>query len=80
LGRFTERVVLAGDTDGADLPPLLARMNRLLERRGDPRRLYEVRQPGWRQEAGVAFASREEASTLERWGLLVDDASSDTPT
>jgi hypothetical protein len=76
LGSFTELAALAGGTDHADLPPLLAAMNRLIERRGDLRRLYEVRQAGWRQEAGVAFASSEEASTLERWGLLVEPSSS----
>jgi hypothetical protein len=79
LGSFTERAALAGGTDHADLPPLLAAMNRLVERRGDLRRLCEVRQAGWRQEAGVAFASNEEASALERWGLLVEPLSSEEP-
>jgi hypothetical protein len=61
----TSRIELQGATDWLDLTPLLACLNRLI--RG-PRRLYEVRKPGWGQEFGVAFATKKEAAELDASG------------
>lgn len=57
------RAQLAGDTDYVDVKPLLVCLNDVAERLSE-RRFYEVRDPAWGQEFGVAFATEGEARTL----------------
>nr|HEX4315997.1 hypothetical protein [Kofleriaceae bacterium] len=64
-GRVARATLHGGDV--VDVPPLLACLNELLAGGG---RLYAVREGGWRQELGVAFADDEVAADLERCGYL----------